>query len=297
MERYGDGAINCMTYRKQSGNASNELCVYPPFGDDCVRGLGGDSPGTYWRGTRTTSNASVEVAAEKAAADKAFAKEQAAICSERDLTGKPMSTNWQVFGKCQPDPKDPKKGRKLLQKGYIDHSGKLTGGVRGKCARFVKFEECSQDCEYKSGGYLGPSGWFGWMGGTGKNKDAGLVVSRHKVIYPAIGKSKSCCRQLGCPNDCIDPPPGHYVHKDRGVVINSDKLKFGYNDRCDGWGNACHVDKDVWNMFKGRFNKKAEMKKKYGAKFPQQGGACATPTMSPGQYAKDNETKQLYYYR
>ena len=296
MERYGDGAINCMHFRKQTGKASNELCVYPPFGDDCVRGLGGDSPGTYWRGTRTTSTASVEVAGEKAAADKTFAKEQAALCSERDVTGKPMSTNWQVFGKCQPDPKDPKKGRKLLQKGYIDHDGKATG-TRGKCARFVKFEECSQDCEYKSGSYLGPSGWFGWMGGTGTNKDAGLVVSRHKVIYPAIGKSKSCCRQLGCPNDCIDPPPGEYIHKDRGVVINSDKLKFGYNDRCDGWGNACHVDKDIWNMFKGRFNKKAEMKKKYGAKFPQQGGACATPTMSPGQYAKDNETRQLYYYR
>ena len=368
MERYGDGAINCMHFRKQTGKASNELCVYPPFentvavsGDckyapfdpsknypvtpgyertdnyskfcknlvnaktpecalklcattdaknackgecapvlasapesildyNCVRGLGGDSPGTYWRGTRTTTTASVEVAGEKAAADKTFAKEQAALCSERDVTGKPMSRNtWQVFGKCQPDPKDPKKGRKLLQKGYIDHSG--------KCVRSAKFEECSQDCEYKSGSYLGPSGWFGWMGGTGKNKDAGLVVSRHKVIYPAIGKSKSCCRQLGCPNDCIDPPPGEYIHKDRGVVINSDKLKFGYNDRCDGWGNACHVDKDVWNMFKGRFNKKAEMKKKYGAKFPQQGGACATPTMSPGQYAKDNETKQLYYYR
>jgi hypothetical protein len=229
------------------------------------------------------------VAGEKAAADKTFAKEQAALCSERDVTGKPMSTKWQVFGKCQPDPKDPKKGRKLLQKGYIDHSG--------KCVREAKFEECSQDCEYQSGSYLGPSGWFGWMGGTGPNKDAGLVVSRHKVIYPAIGKSKSCCRQLGCPNDCIDPPPGEYIHKDRGVVINSDKLKFGWNDRCDGWGNACIVDKDIWNMFKGRFNKKAEMKKKYGAKFPQQGGACATPTMSPGQYAKDNETRQLYYYR
>ncbi len=295
MERYGDGAINCMTYRKQLGNASNELCVYPPFGDDCVRGLGGDSPGTYWRGTRTTSTASVEVAAEKAAADKAFAKEQAAICSERDVTGKPMSTKWQVFGKCQPDPKDPRKGRKLLQKGYIDHGGKVTG-VRGKCARFVKFEECSQDCEYKSGSYLSPNGWFGWMGGTGTNKDAGLVVSRHKVIYPAIGKSKTCCRQLGCPNDCIDPPPGEYIHKDRGVVINSDKLPYGYNDRCDAWGNACHVDKDVWNMFKGRFNKKAEMKKKYGAKFPQLGGACAMPNLSPGQYAKDNETKKLYYY-
>jgi hypothetical protein len=289
MERYGDGAINCMHFRKQTGKASNELCVYPPFGDDCVRGLGGDSPGTYWRGTRTTSTASIEVAGEKAAADKTFAKEQAALCSERDVTGKPMSTKWQVFGKCQPDPKDPKKGRKLLQKGYIDHSG--------KCVREAKFEECSQDCEYKSGSYLGPSGWFGWMGGTGKNTNAGLVVSRHKVIYPAIGKSKSCCRQLGCPNDCIDPPPGEYIHKDRGVVINSDKLKFGWNDRCDGWGNACIVDKDIWNMFKGRFNKKAEMKKKYGAKFPQQGGACATPTMSPGQYAKDNETKQLYYYR
>tara|TARA_B110000483_G_scaffold108628_1_gene132343 strand:+ start:86 stop:1483 length:1398 start_codon:yes stop_codon:yes gene_type:complete len=297
MQRGGDGAINCMTFKKQSGNASNELCVYPPFKTDdykCIRDEG-RGPGTYWRGTRTTSTASVEVAAEKAAADKTFAKEQAAICSERDVTGKPMSTNWQVFGKCQPDPKDPKKGRKLLQKGYIDHGGKVTG-VRGKCARFVKFEECSQDCEYKSGSYLGPSGWFGWMGGTGTNKDAGLVVSRHKVIYPAIGKSKSCCRQLGCPNDCIDPPPGEYIHKDRGVVINSDKLKYGYNDRCDGWGNACHVDKDVWNMFKGRFNKKAEMKKKYGAKFPQQGGACATPTMSPGQYAKDNETRKLYYY-
>jgi hypothetical protein len=49
-------------------------------------------------------------------------------------------------------------------------------------------------------------------------------------------------------------------------------------------------------MFKGRFNKKAEMKKKYGAKFPQLGGACAMPNLSPGQYAKDNETKKLYYY-
>jgi hypothetical protein len=54
-------------------------------------------------------------------------------------------------------------------------------------------------------------------------------------------------------------------------------------------------------MFKGRFNKKAEMKKKYGAKFPQQGGACAHSqgNLSPGQYVKDGgvgAAPALYVY-
>ena len=526
MQRYGDGSINCMVYKKQSGNVSNELCVYPPFETDarvekdalkCVHDLSENSPGTYWRGTRTTSDETVKAIADKIAAEKAaiaetiggysdngngycksgeifssdawalltpeerkaldheiansppgsnigprwpgyregssrfneyskraqakcdaepkcthvtvwdnagyrlynsknctegtkrtelvsrvtrnggqtwevpsegdlqrvrnltggsaclanpnasicggvikmnkdfwdnpdkenfvrnvtkswkkygkgnlapyrnenhriaslkqkriesgggtFAENQAIICREDQsgVTGRgggglnqnkqKMTPNWTVFGKCQPDPNDPTKGRKLLQKAYIDHDGKVTG-VRGKCALFRKFEECSSDCEFKSSkSLLSPSSWFGWV--EGKNKDAGLLVSRHKVVYPAVGKSvKSCCRQLGCPDDCIDPPPGEYIHKDQGVVIDTDKMKhFTWNDKCDAWGSGCILEKSVWNTFKGKFNKKAEMKKKYGAKFPQQGGACASPTQARGAYAKDEGS--LYYY-
>ena len=50
MERYPDGAINCMTFRKQTGEASHQSCVYPPFDGECVSAS--DNNATYWRGTR-----------------------------------------------------------------------------------------------------------------------------------------------------------------------------------------------------------------------------------------------------
>lgn len=51
MDRYRDGAINCMTFRKQTGEASHQSCVYPPFGGECVSAS--DNSATHWRGTRT----------------------------------------------------------------------------------------------------------------------------------------------------------------------------------------------------------------------------------------------------
>ena len=51
MERRRDGAINCMTFMKQTGKASHQSCVYPPFGGECVSAS--DNSATHWRGTRT----------------------------------------------------------------------------------------------------------------------------------------------------------------------------------------------------------------------------------------------------
>ena len=185
--------------------------------------------------------------------------------------GTRLSGRWANVGPCRPNPKDPSKGVHMQVKmitptvqnsGLKDVPGK--GRMVAKCPIEYRFspEECSSDCEYSSSGNeLVPDGWFGWErlpvsehGGIGLG-DAGILVSKHQVKYPAVGMARKCCQRLGCAMDCKDPEPGGILYKKRSTVY----------EKCrDDWhGNRC-AGRYGLSLFKIFAKQGFDLKKKSG---------------------------------